>query len=60
MDLLNPVSIDAFAERFLASGKPLNILVNSAGIMASPLSRDARGYESPTASGWETNRSARF
>ncbi|MEI9972113.1 MAG: oxidoreductase [Ignavibacteriota bacterium] len=45
MDLLDPASIDAFAERFLASGRPLHILVNSAGIMACPLTRDARGYE---------------
>ena len=46
MDLLDPTSIDAFAERFLASGRPLHILVNNAGIMACPLARDARGYES--------------
>ncbi|MGG6310231.1 oxidoreductase [Paenibacillus macerans] len=46
MDLLDPASIDAFAEKFLASGRPLHILVNSAGIMASPLTRDSRGYES--------------
>ncbi|MZQ83280.1 SDR family NAD(P)-dependent oxidoreductase [Paenibacillus sp. 5J-6] len=46
MDLLDPTSIDAFAENFLASGQPLHMLVNSAGIMASPLSRDSRGYES--------------
>jgi NAD(P)-dependent dehydrogenase (short-subunit alcohol dehydrogenase family) len=46
MDLLVPASIDAFAEKFLASGRPLHILVNSAGIMACPLTRDARGYES--------------
>jgi NAD(P)-dependent dehydrogenase (short-subunit alcohol dehydrogenase family) len=45
MDLLDPASIDAFAERFLASGRPLDILVNSAGIMACPLARDSRGYE---------------
>ncbi|WP_393086846.1 oxidoreductase [Streptomyces sp. LN704] len=45
MDLLDPASIDAFAERFLASGRPLHILVNSAGVMATPLTRDARGYE---------------
>ena len=43
MDLLDPTSIDAFAEKFLASGRPLHILVNSAGIMASPLMRDSRG-----------------
>lgn len=46
LDLLDPASIDAFADRFLASGRPLHILVNSAGIMANPLTRDARGYES--------------
>ncbi|MGW7686104.1 oxidoreductase [Kribbella sp. NPDC054772] len=46
MDLLDPASIDAFADRFLASGRALHILVNSAGIMANPLTRDARGYES--------------
>ncbi|ALV37689.1 oxidoreductase [Streptomyces sp. CdTB01] len=45
LDLLDPASIDAFAEKFLASGRPLHILVNSAGIMATPLTRDVRGYE---------------
>ncbi|MFG2780384.1 oxidoreductase [Streptomyces prunicolor] len=45
MDLLDPASIDAFAEKFLASGRPLHLLVNNAGIMATPLARDARGYE---------------
>ncbi|MFC4807900.1 SDR family NAD(P)-dependent oxidoreductase [Paenibacillus sp. GCM10023250] len=45
MDLINPASIDSFAERFLSSGRPLHILINSAGIMASPLNRDSRGYE---------------
>jgi NAD(P)-dependent dehydrogenase (short-subunit alcohol dehydrogenase family) len=46
MDLLDPASIDAFASRFVESGAPLHILVNSAGIMALPeLTRDARGYE---------------
>jgi NAD(P)-dependent dehydrogenase (short-subunit alcohol dehydrogenase family) len=46
MDLLESASIDAFAEKFLASGRPLLLLVNSAGIMAPPLKRDKRGYES--------------
>ncbi|MBM9509266.1 oxidoreductase [Actinacidiphila acididurans] len=46
MDLLDPASIDAFADRFLATGLPLHLLVNSAGIMAAPLTRDARGFES--------------
>lgn len=45
MDLVDPASVDAFAETFLASGEPLHILINSAGVMACPLGRDARGYE---------------
>jgi NAD(P)-dependent dehydrogenase (short-subunit alcohol dehydrogenase family) len=46
LDLMDPASIDAFAKRYLRSGAALHILVNSAGIMACPLARDARGYES--------------
>ncbi|SDW22443.1 oxidoreductase [Paenibacillus sp. CF384] len=46
LDLIDPASIDAFASRFLASGRQLDILINNAGIMAPPLVRDARGYES--------------
>ncbi|HZU98160.1 MAG TPA: oxidoreductase [Planctomycetota bacterium] len=45
LDLADPASIDAFAQRFLASGRALHILVNNAGIMACPLERDARGFE---------------
>jgi NAD(P)-dependent dehydrogenase (short-subunit alcohol dehydrogenase family) len=46
LDLVDPASIDAFATRFLASGRPCHILVNNAGIMATPLVRDRRGFES--------------
>ncbi len=46
MDLLNPTSIDAFAEKFLASNRPLHLLINSAGIMANPFTKDTRGFES--------------
>ena len=46
MELMDPGSIDAFARRFVDSGRPLDMLVNNAGIMAPPLTRDARGYES--------------
>ena len=46
MDLLDPRSIDAFAEQFGRDHRKLHILVNNAGIMAPPLGRDARGYES--------------
>jgi len=46
VDLMDPISIDAFATGFVGSGRPVHILVNNAGIMANPLTRDARGYES--------------
>jgi NAD(P)-dependent dehydrogenase (short-subunit alcohol dehydrogenase family) len=46
LELSDPNSIDRFADRFLGSGRPLDILINNAGIMAPPLVRDARGYES--------------
>lgn len=46
MDLLDPASIDHFAERFLAEGVSLDVLVLSAGIMALPtLQHDTRGLE---------------
>jgi NAD(P)-dependent dehydrogenase (short-subunit alcohol dehydrogenase family) len=46
LDLLDPEAIDAFAGAFLASGRPLHMLINNAGIMGPPLARDGRGYES--------------
>jgi len=46
LDLMDPASIDSFANRFVDSGRALHILVNNAGMMANPLARDARGYES--------------
>ena len=42
LDLINPGSIDAFAEKFLASGRPLHLLINNAGIMWVPLRRCSR------------------
>jgi len=45
LDLADPRSIDAFAGGFLSRTKRLDILINNAAIMASPLMRDARGYE---------------
>ncbi|GAA1869887.1 SDR family NAD(P)-dependent oxidoreductase [Actinomadura bangladeshensis] len=45
LDLADPESIDAAADLFLRSGRPVHILVNAAGIMAPPLSRDPRGNE---------------
>ncbi len=52
MDLMDPASIDAFAETFLASGRPLHILINNAGIMWVPLRRDNRGIESQLATNY--------
>ena len=46
LDLMDQASIDGFARRFLASGRPLHILINNAAIMGTPLLRDARGNES--------------
>jgi NAD(P)-dependent dehydrogenase (short-subunit alcohol dehydrogenase family) len=46
LDLLDPKSIDAFASSFVDAGGPLHLLINNAGVMANPLKRDARGYES--------------
>ena len=49
LELGDPASVDAFAERFLASGRPLHMLINNAGVMACPLARDARGFETQLA-----------
>ncbi|PSL34460.1 SDR family NAD(P)-dependent oxidoreductase [Chitinophaga ginsengisoli] len=49
MDLMNPASIDAFADAFLSTHAQLDILINNAGIMWVPLQRDERGYESQLA-----------
>ncbi len=56
LDLMSPTSIDAFAEHFLASERPLDLLINNAGIMWVPLRRDNRGIESQLA----TNYLAQF
>ena len=47
LDLGVPATIDAFAARF--GERPLQLLINNAGIMAAPLSRDGRGLESQLA-----------
>ncbi len=46
MDLSDPASIDAFAKNLAAQTDKLDLLINNAAIMACPLARDARGYES--------------
>jgi len=46
MELTEPASIAAFADRFLKTGAPLDLLIDNAGIMATPLTRVARNIES--------------
>lgn len=46
LDLTDPTSIDAFAARWSASGRPLHALVNNAAMLFTPDRRlDARGNE---------------
>ena len=45
LDLASPSSIDRFADEFLNSNHALDLLINNAGIWATPLMRDDRGYE---------------
>ncbi|OCX53384.1 oxidoreductase [Mucilaginibacter sp. PPCGB 2223] len=52
MDLFQPDTIDAFAAKFRASGRPLHLLINNAGIMWVPLQRDSRGIESQLATNY--------
>lgn len=52
LDFIDPASIDAFAEKFLASGRPLHLLINNAGIMWVPLRRDNRDIESQLATNY--------
>ena len=46
LDLGSLASVRDFAGRYRASGLPLHLLVNNAGIMATPLSYTADGFES--------------
>lgn len=46
MDLENYASVERFAKDFVATGKPLHILINNAGIMACPERRIEGGIES--------------
>jgi NAD(P)-dependent dehydrogenase (short-subunit alcohol dehydrogenase family) len=46
LDLADPASVDAFADRFLAGHDSLNFLFNNAGLFRPPqLLKDKRGYE---------------
>ena len=46
LDLSDVGSVRGFAERYLAAGGSLDLLINNAAIMASPLARVGPGWES--------------
>jgi NAD(P)-dependent dehydrogenase (short-subunit alcohol dehydrogenase family) len=46
LELMSLDSVRAFAKEFTARHKTLNVLINNAGVMASPLARTANGWES--------------
>lgn len=52
LDLMDPQSISNFADKFLQSGRKLDMLINNAGIMWVPLRRDSRGIESQLATNY--------
>ncbi|NGM12022.1 oxidoreductase [Verrucosispora sioxanthis] len=45
LDLADLDSVRNFADRVLESGRPIDILINNAGIMATPLTRVGEGWE---------------
>jgi NAD(P)-dependent dehydrogenase (short-subunit alcohol dehydrogenase family) len=45
LDLSDPGSIDSFAQEVAERWDAIDILINNAAVMASPLTRDERGYE---------------
>jgi NAD(P)-dependent dehydrogenase (short-subunit alcohol dehydrogenase family) len=45
LDLASLASVRACADRLVAAGKPLDLIINNAGVMASPLLRTADGFE---------------
>jgi len=45
LDLADLDSVRSFAERFLSSGRDIDLMINNAGIMASPETRVGPGWE---------------
>ena len=46
LDLASLASVQAFVKQFLALGRDLHLLINNAGVMATPLSFTVDGFES--------------
>ncbi|MDE2930673.1 MAG: SDR family NAD(P)-dependent oxidoreductase [Chloroflexota bacterium] len=49
LDLMEPDSVEQFANAVLDLDRPVDILINNAGIMACPLSRNSLGFEAQLA-----------
>jgi len=45
VDLADLASVRAFAERYLETGQPIDVLMNDAGVMACPFGHTADGFE---------------
>jgi NAD(P)-dependent dehydrogenase (short-subunit alcohol dehydrogenase family) len=45
VDLADLASIRSFANRFVDAGRPIDVLINNAGVMACPFGRTADGFE---------------
>ncbi len=45
VDLADLASVRAFAERYIESGQPIDVLMNNAGVMACPFGHTADGFE---------------
>jgi NAD(P)-dependent dehydrogenase (short-subunit alcohol dehydrogenase family) len=45
LDLASLASVRACADRLVAAGKPLDLVINNAGVMACPFSHTADGFE---------------
>ena len=45
LDLSRPPSVDQFAQKVLSANPKIDILINNAGVMAMPETRDERGFE---------------
>jgi NAD(P)-dependent dehydrogenase (short-subunit alcohol dehydrogenase family) len=45
LDLASLASVRACADQLVAAGKPLDLIINNAGVMACPLGRTADGFE---------------
>jgi NAD(P)-dependent dehydrogenase (short-subunit alcohol dehydrogenase family) len=45
MDLIDPASVAAFSRSVVEDGQAVALLINCAGVMASPLMRDINGHE---------------